>query len=323
MAGMGRDEGGSGLRGAYCLIGGTTASGKSTLAVRLAEHCDAVVINADSQQLFRDLPILTARPTRADEERAEHRLFGILGPEEQPSAGRWLERVEGELARCQEEGRPAILVGGTGLYLLALYRGLSPVPAIPAELRAALVAEAEALATADLHARLAGVDPLMAARLRPSDRQRILRALEVIEGTGRSLVAWQNQPRLGALPPPRAAMALVPSPRLVAERIASRLEAMIAGGVIGEVAALAAERPDLATLPIAKVHGVRDILGYLAGAVDLPTAKERISAQIRQYAKRQRTFLRHQLPEIRWHAAIGEDCSHDALLDELARSLRA
>lgn len=303
------------------MIGGTTASGKSALALQLARRTGGIVINADSQQLFRDLPTLTARPGPAELAAAPHRLYGLLGPEEQPSAGRWLDLVLDLLRRATPEGAPLILVGGTGFYLHALLHGLSPAPRVPRELRARLDEEWAVRPTSELHAALAARDPAMADRLRPSDRQRLLRALEVLEATGRSLLEWQSAPRerLAFRLPPHG-VALVPSAVTVARRIAARLDAMLAEGALEEVAALAERLPELDRLPVVKVHGCRDLLAYLQGRQDLTLTRERIAAQIRQYAKRQRTFLRHQLTELQIHEGPGEALPH-ALVAGLMRAL--
>lgn len=304
--------------GPLLVIGGTTASGKSDLALALAEHAGAAVVNADSQQLFAHLPILTARPGPAEEARAPHRLYGVLGPREQPSAGRWLGRVATVLAELARERRPAILVGGTGLYLHALLHGLSPVPEVPAELRRHLLEEAARLPTAALHARLAARDPLAAARLRPSDRQRILRALEVLEATGRSLLLWQSLPARPLIRPARlVGVALLPPASVTGPRIDRRLEAQLAAGALDEVAALAARESDLARLPIAKVHGCRELLAVAEGRLALDEARSAIAAQIRRYAKRQRTWFRHRLPELEPVLATGEDPGLRARIAEL------
>jgi tRNA dimethylallyltransferase len=291
---------------AVVVIGGSTASGKSALALALAQELGGVVVNADSQQLFADLPILTARPTPEDEAAAPHWLYGVLAAHEQPSVGRWLALIEPVLAACRKEGRPAIVTGGTGLYLHALLHGMPEMPEIPAGLRRSLRAWAEAAGSAALHARLGERDPVMAARLRPSDTQRLLRALEVVEATGRSLAAWQQEPRRRIpLPERRLGLALVPPPTAVNPRIEVRLEVMLGAGALNEVRALLERCPDAPTLPIAKVHGLRELAALLQGRLDAAAAQRSIAAQIRQYAKRQRTWFRHQLPELTPVADVG------------------
>lgn len=308
--------------GALIVLGGTTASGKSALAAALAERFAAVIVNADSQQLFADLPILTARPTADDEARLPHRLYGVLGPAEQPSAGRWLGMVVPLLERLGRAGRPAILVGGSGLYLHALLHGLAAIPPVPADLRARLWEASRDLPSAALHAQLAKRDPLTAARLRPSDRQRILRALEVLEATGRPLALWQAEPHPPAVRPAAfLGVALLPPSAVTGPRIERRLEAQLAAGALAEVGALARREPDLAALPIARVHGCRELLAVQAGQLDLEVARMRIAAQVRAYAKRQRTWFRHQLRELEPCAATGEEAALRAGLVERVAGL--
>ena len=301
------------------VIGGSTASGKSALALALARAVGGVVVNADSQQLFRDLLILTARPTPAEEASAPHRLYGVLGADEQPSVGRWLALVAPVLATCATEGRPAIVTGGSGLYLHALLHGMPEMPDIPRELRARLRRWAADLPAGAIHARLAERDPEMAVRLRPGDPQRVLRALEVIEASGRSLAWWQALPRRTLpLPSKRLGVALVPPAPVVDPRLERRLDAMLAEGALDEVAALLARRPDAVTQPIAKVHGLRELAAVQRGALDPAVARRSIVLQVRRYAKRQRTWFRHQLPELRPIASVGESAS---ALDDLLRAM--
>jgi tRNA dimethylallyltransferase len=286
---------GEGTIGALVVIGGSTASGKSALAVALAREIGGVVVNADSQQLFRDLPTLTARPTPAEEAEVPHRLYGLLGPDEQASAGRWLGFVSPLVEAARSDTRPLLVTGGTGLYLEALLRGIAPVPEIPPDLRVRLRAEAEAQPAPELHARLARADATMAARLRPSDRQRVLRALEVVLGTERSLAAWQADAPSGWTCRRGSSASPGPAGGGRGARVEARLRAMLAGSAVEEVAALRERRPDLAGLPIAKVHGCREILAVLEGRLDPASAESLTAAQVRQYAKRQRTFFRHRL----------------------------
>lgn len=304
---------------ALVVIGGSTASGKSALALTLARELEAVIINADSQQLFADLPILTARPSPADERLAAHRLYGLLAADEQPSVGRWLALVEAELAVAQAARRSVIIVGGTGLYLHALLHGIPAMPVIPAALRAELRAWAAVSPAVAPHTRLQRCDPAMAARLQPGDRQRVLRALEVIEATGRSLLAWQADPRQRpSLPTAPIGIALVPPAVAVNSRLEARLDAMLDDGAMAEVAELLARRPDAPLLPIAKVHGLRELAAVHRGTLMVDLARTRIAAQIRQYAKRQRTWFRHQLPELQPLATTGET---DAALAAVMASL--
>ena len=308
---------------ALVVIGGSTASGKSALGLRVAAAVDGIVVNADSQQLFGDLPTLTARPTAAEERVVPHRLYGILGPDEAPSVGRWLDAVADVLDAGERRDRPLVVVGGSGLYLEALLHGIAVVPPVPDDLRLELRRRGAMRPAEDLHRRLGEVDPLMAGRLRPTDRQRILRALEVVIGTGRSLAHWQAQePRRLLAAGPVLGVALVPPAPLAAERIERRVAAMLAGGALAEVRELAACRPELATLPIAKVLGVTILLTLLAGGLDLAEAATALTIQVRQYAKRQRTFFRGRLGELRRFAITGDDPSLAHELIELCRRER-
>jgi tRNA dimethylallyltransferase len=281
------------------VIGGSTASGKSALALRLAQRWDAVVVNADSQQLYRDLPILSARPTPEDEAAAPHLLYGVLAPDEQASVGRWLELIGPILKDAVVTGRTLILTGGTGLYMEALLHGLPTMPPVDPEVRCGLREAAKSTSSAELYTCLASLDPVMAGRLSPADPQRILRALEVALSTGRSLAEWQQAPRQRLpLPAPVMGLAILPLASVVAPRIEQRLRAMLEGGAVVEVAALLQVRPDLAALPIAKLHGCRELIGVLERRLGLAEAEARTAAQVRQYAKRQRTYFRHRLPEL-------------------------
>jgi tRNA dimethylallyltransferase len=291
---------------ALIVIAGPTASGKSALALRLAEAERGVIINADSMQLYRELRILTARPTPADEARVPHRLYGMLDAEDPASVGRWLELAGRAIGEATAVGRPAIVVGGTGLYLYALLHGLAPVPDIPAAVRSAARARLATLGAAAFHAELTRIDPVMAARLRPRDRQRLLRAYEVVAGTGRSLAAWQEAAPLRVeLPERQFGIVLLPPRAALYERIERRLRQMVGHGALAELEALRRRRfePDL---PLMKAVGVPELLAHLAGKVDLATALRRAVVQTRRYAKRQSTWLRHQLPELRRLEAFGE-----------------
>jgi len=289
------------------VIGGPSASGKSALALRLAETLGGVIINADSMQLYRELPLLTAQPDAAAQARAPHRLYGVLAAAEPASVGRWLTLAEEAIAQCVAAGRRPIVVGGTGLYLKALLHGLAPVPEVPPPVRAAAAERIARLGPEDLHAELARRDPAMAARLRPRDRQRLLRAWEVLDATGRSLAAWQAEPAWRVpLPGPVRGVALVPPRRALHERIGLRLEAMVKAGALAELAALRATQP-APDVPLLRAVGVAELLAHLDGRLTRAAALERAVARTRQYAKRQITWLRHQLPELPPRAAFGDD----------------
>lgn len=280
------------------VIGGPTASGKSALAIALAEEFGGTIINADSMQVYRELRVLTARPGPADLARVPHRLYGMLGAEERCSAARWRELALAEIAASRRAGRLPVLVGGTGLYIRALLEGLSPIPEIAAEIRAAAVARMEALGAPAFHAALAARDPETAARLKPQDRQRLIRAWEVLEGTGRPLAAWQREPpRPRPGEPALAPVSIVlepPRPALYAACDARFLQ-MLRDGAMEEAAALARLGLDPG-LPAMKAVGVPQLLDHLRGATDLATAIAAAQQATRRYAKRQMTWFRHQLP---------------------------
>ena len=280
------------------LIAGPTASGKSALA--LAEKFGGVIINADSMQVYRDLRIITARPRPDEEARVPHRLYGHVDAAENYSVGRWREEAAAALAECAQRQRTAIIVGGTGLYFNALTRGLAAVPPIPAEIRDAVRARLASEGAAALHAALAARDPAAAARLRPNDRARVSRALEVVLATGRSLLDWheENKPAsvdLAAV----AKVFLMPDHDELARRIDARFDAMIAAGALDEVRALAARKLD-PNLPAMKAHGVPWLIRHLAGEITLAEAVEHAKLETRQYTKRQGTWFRHQLPDFAW-----------------------
>lgn len=282
------------------LIAGPTASGKSALAIRLAQALGGVVVNADSMQVYGDLRIITARPTAAEESAAEHRLFGHVDGAVNYSVGRYLADVAPVLAALAAAGQLPILTGGTGMYFKALLRGLSDIPAVPEAVRARVRAQAEGVAPGDLHARLAAVDPQTAARLRPSDPQRILRALEIFEATGQPLATFQDKRGAPLLDPARvAAVFLAPEREALKARIDRRFEAMMEEGALAEVERLAARGLDPA-LPVMRAHGVPGLIDYLNGRATLDEAIARGQSDTRAYSKRQFTFVRHQLPEFRF-----------------------
>jgi tRNA dimethylallyltransferase len=291
---------------ALIVIGGPTASGKSAFALRLAEAVRGMIINADSMQLYRDLRVLTARPTPEAEARVPHRLYGVLNVEDPASVGRWLELAGGAIGEARARRRPAIVVGGTGLYLHALLHGIAPVPDIPPAVRSAARARFAALGAPAFRAELAAHDPVMATRLRPTDRQRLIRAYEVVVGTGRSLAAWQEAPPLRLeLPTPLAGVALTPPRAALYERIGRRLREMLERGGLAELEGLRRRclEPEL---PLMKAVGVAELLAHLEGRVDLETALDRAIVQTRHYAKRQLTWLRHRLPELQPLETFGE-----------------
>ena len=283
------------------LIAGPTASGKSALAVALAEKLGGVIVNADSMQVYRDLRIITARPTPADEARVPHRLYGHVDAAENYSVGRWCTEVAAVLAAAAAQAQPAIIVGGTGLYFSALSRGLAAVPPIPRTIREDVRTRLAREGVAALHAELVRHDPAAAERLRPGDRSRVSRALEVVLATGRSLLEWHERGMPAAVNLAKVAKVfLAPDRAMLYRRIDARFDAMMAAGALDEVRALAARVLD-PSLPAMKAHGVPWLIRHLGGAIDLATAIEGTKRDTRRYTKRQATWFRNQLPEFVWN----------------------
>ena len=282
------------------LIAGPTASGKSALALELAQSTGGVVINADSMQVYRDLRVLTARPTLEEEARVPHRLYGHVDAAVNFSAGSWVADAAKVLAEVRAQNRLPIFAGGSGLYFKALTRGLSAVPPIPTEIRESVRARLERDGVEALHAELARRDPASAERLKPRDRSRIARALEVIEATARSLTDWHRDGLPPLLPPDTfRALFLEPDRDALYARIDARFDAMLQAGALDEVAALASRKLD-PLLPAMKAHGVPALIRHLQGEISLDEAAVIGRADTRHYAKRQFTWFRHQLPEFEW-----------------------
>ena len=284
------------------LIAGPTASGKSALALELARKAGGVVINTDSMQVYRDLRVLTARPSAAEEAEVPHRLYGHVDAAVNYSAGAWVADATRVLGEVHARNRRPIFVGGSGLYFKALTRGLSAVPPVPPEVREAVRARLERDGVEPLHAELMRRDPAYAERLKPRDRTRIARALEVIEATGRSLTDWHRE-GLPPLLPPGTFRALFLSPERdeLYARIDARFEKMLGSGALEEVAQLAARQLD-PLLPAMKAHGVPALIRHLRGEIGYEEASEIGRADTRHYAKRQFTWFRHQLSEFEWVA---------------------
>lgn len=278
------------------IIAGPTASGKSALALDAAEEFAGTVINADSMQVYRELRVLTARPTDGDEARVPHRLFGALPVTEACSAGRWLGMARAEIEAARGAGRLPILVGGTGLYLKALTDGLAPVPGIPQGIRSEARRLHARLGGEAFRAELAKVDAEAARRLESGDSQRLIRAFEVVRATGRPLADWQRQGAGGAATDARFATIVLAPPRdALYAAIDARLDTMIEEGALDEVAEL--DRLGLdAGLPAAKAVGVTELRRHLRGEITLDEALESAKRASRNYAKRQLTWLRHQMP---------------------------
>lgn len=275
------------------VVAGPTASGKSTLALILAEAFGGVVINADSMQVYDALRILTNRPGAADEARAPHRLYGVVGAAEPFSAARWRSLAMAEITAAHEAGRLPIVTGGTGLYIRALIEGLAPIPDIPQAVRQQARELHASLGGPGFHDRLAAADAEMAARLAPGDSQRMIRALEVIEATGRSLAEWQRLPPAGGLAQPVLTLTLAPRREPLYEACDARFTAMIEAGALDEARALAALGLDAAA-PVMKALGVPQLCRHLAGESSLAEAIAAAQQATRNYAKRQLTWFRHQ-----------------------------
>ena len=276
------------------VIAGPTASGKSGLALRLAAEFDGVVINADSMQVYASLPILTAQPSAADQAVAPHRLYGVLPPSEVCSAARWRDLAAAEMEAAWTAGKLPMVVGGTGLYIRSLMQGLSPIPDVPDEVRTTVRRLLAELGNAAFHAHLMGRDRAMAERLNPGDSQRMVRALEVLEATGRSLADWQAEPLEGGVAARWHSIALLPERDRLYAACDSRFQSMVAAGALDEVRAVTALGLD-PSLPAMKVLGLRELAAHVAGETTLEEAIAAACQATRNYAKRQRTWFRHQL----------------------------
>jgi tRNA dimethylallyltransferase len=278
------------------LIAGPTAGGKSALALKLAQELGAEIVNADALQVYRDLRILSARPTAEDEARVPHHLYGFVDAGETWSVGKWLRQAQDALARIAFHGRTAIVVGGTGLYFRALTQGLADIPAVPEAVRRLARERFDRLGEAAVRQALAKADPAAAARIAPGDRQRLVRALEVLEATGRTLSDWQAATS-PALPPGAWRAMVVEPPRAeLYARCDARFEAMVESGALEETRALLERGLDPA-LPAMKAVGVRELGRYLSGELSLTDAVALARQETRRYAKRQLTWFRNQAPD--------------------------
>lgn len=292
------------MTGRIWLIAGPTASGKSALALSLAEAVGGEIVNADSMQLYAGLRVLTAGPSPEEVARAPHHLFGMVDPAEGWSVGRWQRAANATLTEIAAQGRDAIVVGGTGLYIRALTHGLAEIPAVSADVRRSVGAEFEAMGEAAFRARLADADPAAAIRIAPGDRQRLARAWEVYVATGTSLTDHQARAQ-GALPAGSwSAVAIDPPRDGLYARCDARLAAMIAHGALDEVRDLMARNlaPDL---PAMKAVGVRELAAHLRGESSLEAALAAAQQETRRYAKRQTTWMRGQMAD--WQRLGGLD----------------
>lgn len=275
------------------VIVGPTASGKSALALALAEKFHGVIINADGLQCYRDLPILTARPGPADEMRAPHRLYGFLGAREHINAAAWSERAAETISELSVSGQVPIIVGGTGLYLMALMEGLADIPAIDDETRAEARDMTARLGPSYMHRMLAERDPDSAARISVADPQRIARAWEVLEATGQTLTWWQKQPRRPAVAADYHSVLIMPPREVLYAACDRRFDAMVTAGAAEQVQELLSSGID-DQAPVMRALGARELAAWILGGSTKEAALAAAKAATRQYAKRQVTWFRHQ-----------------------------
>ncbi len=290
------------------LIAGPTASGKSALALAVAERLGGEIVNADALQLYRDLRVLSARPSAAEEARAPHHLYGVADGADGWSVGRWLRGALPVLEDIRGRGRPAVVVGGTGLYFAALTRGLAETPSVPEAVREACDVRFRLEGEAAFRLALAEVDPEAAARIQPGDRQRLVRAAAVHEATGRALSAWR---RVAGPALPRdvwRALVVEPPRAVLYARCDERFDAMLTQGALEEAARLAARGLDPAR-PVMKAVGFRELAAVARGEMALEAAREAASRETRRYAKRQTTWFRNQAPD--WPRLAGPASAAD------------
>jgi len=290
------------------LIAGPTASGKTALALHLAKSRDIMIINADSAQVYSDLPVLSAQPTPEEQASVPHRLFGYLDGSTACSAARWAADAKIAIAQAHKVGSIPLLVGGTGLYLRTLLDGIAPIPEVDPALRA----DIRALDVAEAYAALQAKDPAVAAALAPADGSRITRALEVIESTGRSIADWRKD-KVGGIggTVDLHPMILLPPRDWLYARCDARFDAMLAGGAIGEVEALSARNLPR-DAPVMRAIGVPEISAMLSGEISREDAITLGKIATRQYAKRQFTWFRNQGPAEwpRWNKEINDSNQH-------------
>ncbi len=288
------------------LIAGPTAAGKSAAALALAERINGIIVNTDAMQVYSDLPILSGQPAADELARVPHRLYGHVSARERYSAGRFQDEAAAELANIRVAGRVAIFAGGTGLYFNVLTRGLSPIPQVPADIRAAVRTRFDAVGREQFYAELVQRDPAAAA-LRVSDTQRLLRAADVLEATGRPLSQWQaiaGKPVVQGLK--LARFVLAPGRELLSERIDRRFESMIIRGAVEEVCAMRDLDP---SLPAARMLGFPELSRYLKGEQSLEQAVAEAQMATRRFAKRQLTWFRRYMSDWRWLNDAGNNLS--------------
>lgn len=308
-----------------CLVG-ATGTGKTAAALALARHFPVTVINADSRQVYRDVPIITAQPDAAEQAQCPHLLYGFLGMDETVSAGRFMDEARKAVASCQENGREndrasgrmPVLVGGTGLYLRALAGGLANIPDVPAQVREAVLQECADHGPEALHARLSDVDPDYATRIHPRDRQRVCRALEVFQSSGRPLSWWHTHARSAQGLELFIIGLRLPRPELH-DRLARRIDVMLELGAIREIQRAWEGCPNPEAPGFSGI-GCRELLAHLRGETSLEEAKDLWLFRTRAYAKRQETWF-NNIPEVHWISA-GDQAAVVRLVETLAAGPR-
>lgn len=296
------------------VITGPTASGKTAFAIQVARALgNGVIINADSMQLYREIPIITAQPDAEERDAALHLLYSVMSAREHGSVAVWLDLVTQAIDTQCAMGNQPILVGGTGMYIRSLMEGISPVPDIRPEIRAEVRAAFDTLGNSAFYAKLQDIDPDMAARLSPGDSQRMMRAVEVMAETGKSLAEWQRIPPTPFYAKERFIGYFLSPPReQIYATCNTRFEQMIETGILDEVKALDAMQLD-DSLPAMRAHGVPEIRAYLQGTMTLEQAVSQAQQHTRNYVKRQLTWQRNQLPDF----TVLEQPAVDCVLEEL------
>lgn len=289
------------------IIGGPTASGKTALALDVARNIDSVIINADSQQVYREIPIITAQPTKEEQAVTPHKLYGVISVQDYFSVAMWLELVTNEINFALQNGKTPILVGGTGMYIKSLVEGIAEVPEISTEIRDNIRKQE----TSEIYKMLLEKDPEMASRLKPADRQRVLRAYEVFMETGKSLLYWHQQKPIPLFPTEMIRLFfLLPDREKVYEKCNIRFLEMFKCGLLEEVTAL--DKMNIpSSMPAMRAHGLREMVAYVRGGMPYTDAIAQAQQNTRKYVKRQFTWFRHQMDY-----AIGlEDNNTSIILD--------
>ncbi len=303
------------------ILSGPTASGKSALALFIAAEIDAVIINCDSKQIYREIPIITAQPTEAEKQTVEHNLYGVISAAEDCSVARWIELAIGAISAARAKNKIPLLVGGTGLYIKYLTEGLPNIPDIEDDIRAKVRDRLAEIGSVQLHQELTKIDAEMAEKLKPNDGQRIARAYEVIQQTGKSLLWWQQQKSQPFYSKESfQTFFLAPDREKVYENCNKRFVTMVNDGVIDEIKALDSMSLD-ATLPAMKAHGVPEILSYLHGNMTLDDAIDQAQKNTRHYIKRQFTWFKHQMQDVIFLENLAKEQLKTEMLANISRFL--